>query len=62
MPLVIGYFIIYTVQRIVKFCLSLSCCYFAEFYQEGKDDKLHIHESPAKYKPAYNAYLFSKTQ
>ena len=25
------------------------CCYFAEFYQVGKDDKLHIQESPAKY-------------
>ena len=39
----------------------MSCCYIAEFYQVGKDDKLHVHESPAEYKPAYNAF-FSKTQ
>ena len=50
----------HTVQLIVKFCLSLSCCYFAELYQVGKDDKLRIHESPANYEPTINAYFFLK--
>ena len=60
--IVVEYPIAYTVQRIVKFGLPLSCCYFSEFYQVSEDDKLHIHESLAKYKPSLNAYFFSKTQ
>ena len=38
----------------------MRCCYFAEFYQVGKDDKLHIYESPAEYKLPSNAFFFLK--